>query len=927
MLAAFLLHAGPAFSRQQFETETSKLARVLGRPVHSVEVVTGATVTPRALENYRTVIGLTPGEPLALARVREAIIRLYESGRASAVSVEAVEAGTAVDVRFRITPQARIRTVTLSDLEEDLQADLIRRLPEIDPGTRISPGLLDRASEKIVEYLQMRGYFQSEVTHTTQLDSTLRLADITFKVNKGPESTIESIDLKGNLTLPREELLEQMSSKPDMTFDQARLQSDLDQIRDLYLKRNYLSPAVGAPDLESDAEHHRVRIKIRVESGPIVEVAVTGYSISSSRLRKILPIYRQGGIDSGTLEEGRLNLIEQIQRAGYFFAEVTVERSRPSEAGPLRIVYRVDPGQRLRLAKIQIQGTDEVTLNDLRNRLGSIPGSLFSRGITSHDLIRQDAQTIVAFLREKGYRNATVAQTKEALTLGGKDLVIIHVVETGPLSRLSSVKFEGIKEKREEELRAATELTIGDPFSESRMNDAAARLGRLYAKEGYDESEVNAQVEEISPEKVGIRFQIHEGPRIRIQRIFIRGEQKTRESAIRRFLSFRAGALLNRELLLQGEQDLLNTGAFRRVTIRKQENPLASDDVEEGRNVVVDVAESQKYQIGYGAGFRTEDGPRGLFEISNNNLLGRLYTGGIRLRASRREQIGQISISNPRPFGWPLPALISTYFQEQREVGFDARRLTAVIQVEKRLSPLSELALRYSFSNVRITNVTDPSSLQRQDETARIGQISVSFLRDERNAVFDATSGNYTALDFSVASSALIGDENYVRFFAEHQRFYPIRVLPSTVVAMDARLGLAHPFASSEVIPISERFFTGGSTTLRGFGFEEAGPRVPDPESPGQTKPAGGNAVVILNAELRFPIWERFRLGGALFYDTGNVFAGISDIAVNKFTHTVGFGLRVHTPVGPIRLDFGWLVRKEPLVPRSRTHITFGPPF
>ncbi|MBI4469904.1 MAG: BamA/TamA family outer membrane protein [Acidobacteria bacterium] len=903
-----------------------ELPHFLGKPIRTIEVTTGTEQEETAHTTLRSIIGLQPGQPLELTRVREAIIRLYESGRASQVVVEARPDGEGVDLIFRITPQARIRSVSFVGLEEELQSVLLRRLSEIDPGSRLSAGLLDRTSEQIVEYLHGLGFFQAEATPAVTLDPNLRQADVTFTISKGDQTLIEAIDFSGSLALPEEDLLKKFDTKPNLPFDQSKLQADIDRIRDYHLQHDYLAPSIGAPNVINDAERRSVRITIPVDSGSRVHVVVEGFSVPAKTLRKILPIYRQGGLDPATLEEGRLNLQEEVQRRGYFFAELSPATSQLAADGSMRVSYRVDPGRRHKLARIKIQGIEPGSVAEIRPRLASIEGGWFSRGVTSRDLMYLDEQAIVAYLKSMGYRRAVVRESRTALTVAGEDLVIIYVVDPGALTRIAAIEFEGAKEIPVDQLGSAAELEVGEPYSDSRLNAAVARISRLYSRGGFDESQINSELREIDEARVGVVFRIEEGPRIRIQRVLVRGEAKTREASIRKFLTFHQGELLDREKLMESEQDLLSSGAFQRVTIRKQESAVTAtaDGV---RNVIVDVATAQRYQIGYGGGFRTDDGPRGLFEFSNNNLWGRLYTGGIRMRASRREQIGQISVSNPRPFGWALPVLVSTFYQRQQEVGFDARRLSAVLQVEKRLSPLSQLLFRYSFSNVLITNVTDPGSLERQDETARIGRLSVSYLRDARNALFDSTAGDFTSFDFSVASAALIGDENFVRFYGEHQRFYPLTRLPLTVLALDARLGLTQPFGRSKVIPISERFFAGGSTTLRGFGFEEAGPRVLSPDEPGQTRPSGGNALVVLNAELRFPIWDKLRLGGALFYDAGNVFAQINDVSIRKFTHTVGFGLRIRTPVGPIRIDFGYLLRREPLVPRSRTHITFGPPF
>jgi outer membrane protein insertion porin family len=161
-----------------------------------------------------------------------------------------------------------------------------------------------------------------------------------------------------------------------------------------------------------------------------------------------------------------------------------------------------------------------------------------------------------------------------------------------------------------------------------------------------------------------------------------------------------------------------------------------------------------------------------------------------------------------------------------------------------------------------------------------------------------------------------------------------------TVYSISARVGLASPFGGAQTLPISERFFAGGARDLRGFGFEEAGPSVLVPERNNdgeiirdangnpllELSPLGGNAVIVLNNELRFPIWKIF--GGQVFSDTGNVFRRVRDIKLGDMTQTLGFGFRIKTPIGPVRLDFGWLVANKPEGIRgSRIHFTIGQTF
>jgi outer membrane protein insertion porin family len=199
--------------------------------------------------------------------------------------------------------------------------------------------------------------------------------------------------------------------------------------------------------------------------------------------------------------------------------------------------------------------------------------------------------------------------------------------------------------------------------------------------------------------------------------------------------------------------------------------------------------------------------------------------------------------------------------------------------------------------------------------------VGVSYARDTRDNAFDSTRGTFTFGSLSFASTVFGGNEQYIKFNAEHTRYYPIKILRNTVFLTSARVGFAAPFGGRDSLPISERFFGGGSRDLRGFGFEEAGPR-----DPVTGRPLGGNALLVVNNELKFPITGI--LGGAIFSDTGNVFRRAKDFRPQKLSQSVGFGILAKTPIGPVRLDIAFLVFNRPAgEPILRRHFTFGQTF
>jgi translocation and assembly module TamA len=216
----------------------------------------------------------------------------------------------------------------------------------------------------------------------------------------------------------------------------------------------------------------------------------------------------------------------------------------------------------------------------------------------------------------------------------------------------------------------------------------------------------------------------------------------------------------------------------------------------------------------------------------------------------------------------------------------------------------------------------------------RLSTVAVEFVRDTRDHPLDAHHGEFQSMTFGVTPTALGSSANFVRFLGQSSFYKPIR--PWLTWANNFRLGLAIPFDGS-VVPLSERFFTGGPDSLRGFPINGGGPQrgVSVCSNPADTStctvisvPVGGDMLAIFNSEARFPIPLNKNLGGAIFYDGGNVYSNINARQlVNDYTNSVGIGLRYNTRVGPIRIDVGRNLNPVPGIKATQYFITLGQAF
>ena len=717
---------------------------------------------------------------------------------------------------------------------------------------------------------------------------------------------------------------------------------------------------------------------------PPAEVSVEkpeGVRLSDRKLRELLPVMKSG-FSLPLTRLGERNLTNYLQEQGYFFAKVS-HRCEPADcSGPNpRVIYDVEPGYRLALGKIRIEGTNKISLGDVRGDLQSQTASIFgripflrrlpliggyARGITSNERLQNDREVIRRRLVNQGFRYAKI-DSRLATSTDSGDLIVIFDVNEGPRTIIAEIAIRGNTVITASLLREKVPIKDDDPFSITKIREGTKNIRTFYQDSGYLEATTELDIEDLPDDRVRIVYQVTEGNRSVASEVLITGQTKTHENSIRRFLDITPGETLTPTLIRRTQRDLYSTGAFSEVNINTE---LVGSGDETARRVTVGVTEAKPLLFVYGTGYSTDDGPRGLIQLSNTNLFGRVNTASLRLRVSGREQLGQISYTDLRPFNSRWATTVSAYYdrntdlqsitrqvivdgevQDGPTLSYGINRFVAFIQTERKLSEITSVRLRYSYQDSRLSNINNIplNEIGRNNQPINLGFISAGMTHDTRDSGLNPTRGQLFSGDYSLASRIFGGNEAYNKFFGNYQVYRTFArstpVLRDSTLVGAARIGLAKPFNvtltgsfDDKLLPISERFFAGGATTLRGFRFEQAGPQVViEPRLPNEL-PAlvavGGNASTIFNFELRYPLTRRLRL--VPFYDLGNVFALVSDISFSGMTNSVGLGLRINTPIGPIGIDYGYLIDPPSFVtasgavlrqPRGAFHIQFGQTF
>jgi len=930
------------------------------------------------------------GEPMDRGQVAASLKMLYKSGDYANLRAVRTPADGGVRLDFVVEENLYFNELILRGLTEPPSEASAAAAMQIQLGDVYRQEKLDAALLRLKDILYEEGLYQAKATAETVAHRESHQIDVIVHVTPGARARVSRVQLTNSTEYQDAQILSRFKLKPGTAITSARVQKGTANIRKFLAKRGHLSGRAAVRRGEYDAAKNSVPLTLDVTEGPRVKVEVTGAKFSSGDLKRLLPFYQEGAVDADLLEEGKKNLRERLERQGYFDAAVDYttetrevkEKETGWQGTEELITYRVERGDRHKLMGIAVTGNKYFDVELLRSRLTVYKAAVGSRGKFSRRLLEADRASMEGLYRANGFLDAKVEANILDNYLGKTgDLFVRFAVDEGIQTRVASLKIEGNHAFTDEELEAVVGSLPGQPYSEANVGSDRVNILALYFNEGYPEAvlrptaeEVEAKEEEtatkepragngvskaaIEVNKVNVTYHIEEGPQTRVRKVLVSGFLHTRPGVIRKNIQVKPNAPLRQGEVVDTQRRLYNLGIFNRVTVAPQ-NPSGSDA---DKDVVALVEEAKRYTLAYGGGFEVQRlasssnptegavqaAPRGILEISKLNLTGRADTLSLKLRGSTLQGRALLGYSSPNTFASPnLSFQATAYAEKTRDINtFNETRYEGSLQLTQQVSPRTTLLYRYSFRKILVSDLKiRPEEIPLFQQPTLVSQFGFSWVRDTRNNPAEASKGTLNSADFGIADTYIGSSASFTRVLYQNSSYYPIKKRFN--FARSIRIGILNPYRDTvsltfpaptgpnlpRVIPLPERLFAGGGTSLRGFGLNQAGPR-----DSATGFPVGGQAMLVLNQEFRFPLRLPYfgtSLGGALFYDGGNVYSRASRISfratlpkptfdtsatpqcltncsneLNYFAHTIGLGLRYATPVGPIRVDLGYQLNR-----------------
>lgn len=683
-------------------------------------------------------------------------------------------------------------------------------------------------------------------------------------------------------------------------------------------------------DIVRDGQGRSV-LRFSVTEKPLVrKVFIEGASeLKTSDIEEVLD-YKAGRFyDPSQAKITGQKVVGYYQMRGFYDASIDHSASEV-DSGQVDVTFKIDEGSKYKIAEISFEGVTKVEEDVLLKKIQTTTYTwwsswLLGTGRLNKEMLDNDKNLVKQELYNHGLIDATVSDP--IIKQDGKELEIKFVVNEGAQYKVGNISASGdLFEDSPEKTLADISLKNGEIFNRSFMRTDAQKVSEKFSDIGYAFVNVTPTTK-VRPADhlVDIEFQVSKGNLSTVDRINIRGNQKTYDHVIRREMTIVEQDLFSSSKVKRSQQMLLRTGYFEEANV-VPENIPGQDKV----NLNVNVKEGSTGSLSVGAGYSTSEGAIFNSNIRENNLFGTGRRAGLQLDVGSQRNNTIITLEDPRlnDSDWSLGLdLLST---DREFDDFDRSQaggaLTAGYGLEKLLGRMGRdmrFTTRYQYLDNNIKNVNQETAadfIKDEEGKSTVSSITPAIIRSTIDNPMDPSNGSRQSLSFEYAG--LGGTEDYYLIEAGHQYYEPVTKMGdgNVVFSWRTRLGYGESL-DDEPFPLFNRYFPGGINSVRGFEVRELGPK----DENGSVY--GGSKQLINNLEFIFPISTSAGLKGVVFYDIGNAFDDDEDISWGGLRHAAGYGVRWSSPMGPIRVEIGYPLDREEGEASFVTLFAFGAPF
>jgi outer membrane protein insertion porin family len=716
---------------------------------------------------------------------------------------------------------------------------------------------------------------------------------------------VKELTVEGNRRVQEAVILGRVKTTLGGPFNTSQLSED---VRSVFALGFFDDVQVKVEDFEGG-----VKISFVVAERPFVRDVdfVGNKKATSAELLEKIDLRLGSVYNPVDVQRARERMKDFYEDEGYFEVQITPDIEKFAD-GDVKVLFTINEGRQMKIDRIVIRGNKGLTDKQIKEAMATQERQYYIlRGTVQRQRLEDDVERILGLYNDHGFIHARVESHDVTIDREKARVIINIVVVEGAQHLVSGVTLTGATLLPEGELLRNIKLKAGDVFSRGKLRESVKGLEELYSNVGRASAEINPRIEPLPDNRIAITFEINEGPTVYVERINIAGNVRSQDKILRREFQMAEGDIFTLRKLQRSRQRLVNLGYFEKVEVT---TAPGSDKTKILVNV--DVTERPTGVFSIGGGYSSQDSILGTIDLSQNNFLGRGWQASIRLRAGANTQQGVISFTEPWLFDRPLAAGFDLFNTRRQFVEYDYEQLGGAIRFSHPFEEYWRWNALYRLSRDEISSIegTLDSALESERGVRVTSLVQGSVSRDSRDNFQAPTRGS--TLTFIADVAGLGGDSRFIKTVASVTRFQPIWLDH----ILSGRLEGGYGFGwGGEELPLFERFYLGGSNSIRSYKSRQISPR----DDTGIR--IGGTTEVLGNVEYIIPL--PFNVRAALFVDVGNVYGFNTKFDLTDLRTALGGGLRWLSPFGPIRVDYGFNLDPRPGDKSGAFNFSVGSPF
>ncbi len=709
--------------------------------------------------------------------------------------------------------------------------------------------------------------------------------------NFAGQKVVEIVVL-GNQKVTKDTITDKMKTKVGKQLSTTTLDQDLKDLYSLGFFDNLMVNLAGVRD--------GVEVAIIVVEKPTINAIVIkgNNKVKRKELLKEITLHTFNILNEERLKESLEKMKAFYHEKGFYSVRIKTKTARAGKNN-IQVIFVIDEGPKCYVKKIRFHGNDNFRSWSLKRKLQTKTYSFFlswvtDAGILKKDQLENDAKLLKSFYLSEGYVQARISKPKITLDENRKWIYLDFDIDEGEVFTMGQVEVIDPDSDAEltDNLLKVLKGRSGETFSNLNLQGDIETLSTFFADRGHAYVDIDPRTK-IDPEKrtIDVSYYVTRGTKFLFGRINIGGNTKTRDKVIRRELRFSEGDLFSGSALKRSRERINNTQFFSEADIQTIQNDDETIDVN------VKVVEGSTGAFSVGLGYSTVDSIIGVANISQKNWLGKGLDATFNVELSGSRQFYNIGLTDPYFLDMNMSSGINIYNEEYEYDAYYTSQQGFRLSFGKPIDEYTSWSTGYRWEKVKIFNISSTASDYIRDEegTTSTSQVYFSMTRDKRDNYLFPTRGYKVKGTVVFAGGPLGFDNDFYKVILEGHKFYPFKW--SSAFHLWGRVGYADGYGGQD-LPLYERFYVGGLKTVRGFDFGEAGPEDENGDV------IGGTKELILSAEWIFPLIKNMGLKGVIFYDAGKAFDDNENLSFD-LRHSVGFGIRWKSPMGPLRVEWG----------------------